>query len=689
MSAQKPSLFVGSSVEGLPIAHAIQENLDHDAEVTVWPQGVFDLSAGAVDSLLRILEGSDFGVFVFNPDDVLRLRGEDHDVVRDNVIFELGMFIGRLGRQRSFIILPRGQTSLHLPSDLAGLNPADYEPNRSDGNLQAALGAACNQIRRAVQQLGPITAPAGVLEPAEPHKLVLTGIRIGADQIAKAIGPQGRGVAVTLLDGSHLVTKGGSIIARGLRAEGLEKKGLGEVEAIATEMDYWMGDGAKLAVLLFASLAESGLEAVAVGHLPNEVAGGIQRAVEAAKEVILTSAVDTRKKEDVQKVASTAAQSDAVGQMIVDAMEYVGKHGVINIQEAEVPVPELERVEGTRLPFGFVDRGFAGDSPEGRVELSDCYVLVSTQDVLSFRSILQLLEAIAGTNRPLLILAPKIDDEALATLIVNSHKGVVESVAVRIPGSEARRRVELEDLAMLVGAKMVTPDHGLSLEGASISDLGRAKHVVVDEESCTIVGGAGDPDKIIARSDAVAQALDASSADDEGEILSQRLARLTGGVANILVGGLTPSERYETRYQFYSAMHSARKAVEGGILPGGARAFISAEAKLHTILGRTEGEAAGIQAVIQALGEPLRALISNARGSEEETMSRIREDETGHLGFDAENGVVVDLVEGGIVDPALTVAHALETASIHARQLVLTERWVGGDEGSPDTSAEH
>lgn len=257
-----PRLFVGSSSEGLTIAYAIQENLDRDAEVTVWPQAVFELSAGTLESLLTHLDTTDFGVFVFTPDDVVRLRGTEYDAARDNVVFELGLFIGRLGRQRSFIVLPRGEGDLRIPSDLAGLSPATYEANRSDGNLQAALGAACNQIRRAVRQLGAISRSAKILTPANPHEAVLRGIRRAATQIARAIGPNGLPVSVELQGGTQVITKSGSLIARGVTGEGLEARVVQEIREVTQEMDDAMGDGAKVAALLAHSMIENGRRAI-------------------------------------------------------------------------------------------------------------------------------------------------------------------------------------------------------------------------------------------------------------------------------------------------------------------------------------------------------------------------------------------------------------------------------------------
>jgi chaperonin GroEL len=673
-TSAKPKFFIGSSIEGLPVANAIQENLDYDAEITVWPQGVFRLSTTAVDSLIRVLEGVDFGVFVFTPDDVLLLRGEKKDAVRDNVVFELGLFIGRLGRQRCFIVQPRGHSELHLPSDLAGLSPADYEPNRSDGNIQAALGSACNQVRRVIQQLGPMSAPSRVLAIA-PSQAVLSGIKLGATYLAKAIGPQGLAVAVAPVDGQQLVTKSGSEIARGIHGAGYEERGILELRELTHDLVATKGDGAKLAALLFAALADQGSIAASQSDLPRDVFEGMRKGVEAAVTALRAAAVPTSSASQVLAVARTSAQNVLIASLITEAIEKVGKDGVITVQDAEVTAPALEFAEGMQFDRGYVSPSFVQGLASNKLEFEDCYVAITTEKLSTFQELLPLMELVVGTGRPLLIIAEDVVGDALATLLVNAKQRILSSVAIRAPGTSNRSRALLEDLAILTGATLFAGDLGLTLDRATVSDLGRARHVAVDEHLTTIVGGAGNPEQIGRRAAQLRSAVTTAATDYDREKLHERLARLRGGVATILVGGMTYSEKVEIRQQVSSALHSTLNAIKGGAVTGGGRAYYAVRRHVSAVKAGNPAERAGIDAVLLALEAPIRAIIATARKDPSAVLATLDATSSDDLGFDAASGEVSDLRLRGIVDPAETIVHALEAALTHARHFLLTDSW--------------
>jgi chaperonin GroEL len=668
----KPRLFIGSSTEGLRIAYAIQENLDYEAEITVWPQGVFELSTTSLEGLMRGLEGTDFGVFVFTPDDLAVIRGQQYAVARDNVVFELGLFVGRLGRQRSFIVTPRGE-DLRLPTDLVGLTPATYEAARSDGNLQAALGATCNQIRRAVQQLGRVHAPSALVSPTDPKLQVLAGIRLASDYVAKAIGPRGRGMSVVLKNGDQVVTRVGSLIASGVVAKGHEGIGVREIQSVAQEMDDSVGDGGKIAVVLAASMIEAGVKQLDNGHMAGDVIEGLKLGVTNAKAYLASTKSLAESKATVAQVATTASQSAELGNFIVDALEYVGKDGIITVEEAMGP-NALQRLEGARFSRGLISDTYLAGSADNKLELDDCYVLVTTETVTSLGSILSILEAVAATQRPLLLIADDIEGEALAALLVNFERGAVKAVGVRAPDGFSRGRQLLEDLAILTGATLLTPELGRRLEGATLSDLGRAKRVLIDRETTTLIEGAGDPSKIEIRAESIRNEIAGATDTAVRERLQQRLARLKGGVANILVGGVTVNDRIEAKYSVFSALQSSFRLIESGYVVGNCRPLLGASEAITTRRPEKPGEAAGYDAVITSLREPFLALVRTTRM---DPLGARREVEqlSPDFGVDVTTSTVTDLRDRGILDAFAVLTQALDIALAHTKLFLLTDSW--------------
>jgi chaperonin GroEL len=374
------------------------------------------------------------------------------------------MFIGKLGRLRSFLIMPRGYEALHIPSDLVGITPATYESNRSDNNMQAALGAACNQVRRAIQQLGPIAGATKILAVPDPSELVFKGLQRGAQFIARAIGPHGLAMAVTLGESTQVVTRSGSSIAKGISADGFEAYGVREIREVTQEMDDAIGDGAKIAAVITAAMVEHGRNAISSGELPRDVADGLRRGVNEAKSFLEETTTLLGEKADVVAVATTAASSRAIGSLVADAMQAVGADGVITVYEATEEIARVETLEGVEFDRGMISRHFVTDPVKMEAVLEDAYILIHDRKITSMRELLPVLERVAQQGRPLLIIADDVEGEALATLVVNSQRGILRLVAVRGPSSGERRQSLLEDIAILTGGQVVSAETGFFLE---------------------------------------------------------------------------------------------------------------------------------------------------------------------------------------------------------------------------------
>jgi chaperonin GroEL len=488
------------------------------------------------------------------------------------------------------------------------------------------------------------------------------------------MGPQGLAMAVNLDDGPQVVTRSGSLIARALTSAGFEDRGVQELREVTQEMDDAMGDGAKIAALLTADMVERGDRAIREGHLPRDVVEGMRLAIGAAKSSLANQRRLAEGKGDIQKIAATAADSDAIGSLVVSAMEKVGRDGVITVYESDSDVARVEVLEGVQFDRGFISPHFVTDPVKMEVTLEDVFILIHDQKISSMKNLLPVLESVAHSGKALLVIADDVEGEALATLVVNALRGTLRLAAVKSPGLGERRLAMLQDIAVLTGGQVVSYEAGLLLENAVISDLGRAKRIVVGKEATTIVGGAGEQSQIDLRADAIRAAIQRSGDDYEREYLHHRLARLAGAIANIVVGGITFSDTFEAKYRVWSALHSARKAVENGVVVGGGKAFVNAINDTLSVASRNPAEAAGVKAVAGALESPIRCLISSARLNESDVLDGVR---AGGIEFslNAASGELQNLVDAGVLDPELTLSRALDVALAHTKKILLTDRW--------------
>ena len=672
----KPRLFVGSSTEGLDVAYAIQANLDFDAEVTVWPQDVFRLSSSAIDDLLRVLETNDFGVFVFTPDDLIKMKGTEVPAARDNVVFELGLFIGRLGKERTFIVIPRGPNDLHLPTDLTGITPGSYDPHRSDNNLKAALGPFCNDVKKAMDARGVSRASPKIVVPDTPRAAHEKGVKKVAGLFARAYGPHGSIVSLTLESGEELVSRKGSIIVRGVRSlDVLESKGIASQQAVVTEMQERVGDGTAMVVLLTAALLEAGYAALDAGHRARDVATGIAKGMEAAITLVEKSATPTAGKRELEQIATTASGSVVVGKLLVEALDVAGKDLVLTVESSNGIENYLATKTGFEFDSGYLSHYFITDPVEESCRLEDCFILLYPGKISGIWEILPIMESVARSSKPLLVIAQDVEGEALATLITNHARKTLQSVAVKAPGSGTQRRSWLEDLAVITGAQLVAPELGRSLETVSLNDLGRAARVIVEKDRTLILQGAGSPKAIEERLSALRHASDHADSDFDRELVRRRIQNLNQKAVTIFVGGVTPGEVGEARQQVESALHAAIAAISQGFVTGGGRPLLDASLELAKVEASNAAERAGIDAVARALTAPIGRLIANAKLEEADVLAQIATAGAGHVALNVDSGRVEDLRQAGILDPVRVLSVAMVIAAAQCRQRLQVDAW--------------
>lgn len=662
----KPRLFIASSAEALVVARAIRSNLERDAEVTIWSEGVFQLSEYTVDDLLATLRNSDFGVFVFAPDDEVRLRGEDLRAARDNVVLELGMFLGGLGRHRSFIVVPRGVPDLHLPTDLLGLTLTTYDAERLATNELAAVGYASDEIRRAIQKRGRRGPELEVPPVEDPRTSALRAVERAADTIGNAFGPRGSGVRVATDFGAEVVTRrGGRIVER--LAEELDPNFWLRAIRSAVEEQAKIGDGTKTVALMTAAILRGGEEAIRTGLRPEDVAEGVSEGARAATARIRELSTPEPR---VAEVARTASGSDEIGRVIEEAMQQAGADGVVTVELDRRPGVLLEVSEGFQFDRGYLSEEFITDNATGTAVLEECYVLVCRHRVSTLRSILSLLQLVAPTGKPLLVIAETVDSEALATLITNHKRDALRSVAVNAPAFGARRDEVLADIAVLTGARVFGSDSGPALERATIEDLGRARRVVVSANLTTIHEGAGDPDAIRARATRIRAAIAAADSDFSREKLAERLAWLSGRVATIRVGTVSEDELNEEVRRVGNALYAASESAKSGWVAGGGASFLSAARELRVRREPNIGKQRGVQAVVTALELPMRLIVRNAGGDETTVLAEVDRLSSDSVGFNARTRAVEDLDAAGVLDSTEVLARAIELAAGRACSLL-------------------
>ena len=503
-------------------------------------------------------------------------------------------------------------------------------------------------------------------------------LKRGVDALAEAVkvtlGPKGRNVVIDKKFGSPTVTKDGVTVAKEVElSDPIENMGAQMVKEVATKTSDLAGDGTTTATVLAQAIVREGLKNVTAGANPMELKRGIERAVEAVVEHLRTMSVPSAGKKEIAQVGSISANNDKeIGNLIADAMEKVGKEGVITVEEAKGLETTLETVDGMQFDRGYLSPYFVTDPEKMEAVLDDAYILIHDKKISAMKELLPVLEKVAQSGRPMLIIAEDVEGEALATLVVNKLRGTLKVVAVKAPGFGDRRKEMLRDIAVLTGGQVISEEVGFKLENATLNDLGRAKRTVVDKDNTTVVDGKGKEGDISGRINEIKAAIDKSTSDYDREKLQERLAKLSGGVAVINVGAATETEMKEKKARVEDALHATRAAVEEGIVPGGGVALLRAQAALEKIRG-TEDEKIGVEIVRRALEEPIRMIAQNAGAEGSIIVAKVRESKDKNFGYNAATDNYEDLVKSGVIDPTKVTRTALQNAASIAGLLLTTE----------------
>ena len=507
-------------------------------------------------------------------------------------------------------------------------------------------------------------------------------LKQGVDQLSDTVkvtlGPKGRNVVLDKKFGSPTVTKDGVTVAKEVELEDpYENMGAQMVKEVASKTSDVAGDGTTTATVLAQSIFHQGLRNVTAGANPMDLKRGIDKAVAASVNLVHDMSKPVAGRSDIAQVATTSANNDkAIGDLIADAMEKVGKDGVITVEEARSIETTLDVVEGMQFDRGYVSPYFVTDADNMEAILEDAYILIHDKKISAMRDLLPVLEKIAQTGKPLMIIAEDIEGEALATLVVNKVRGTLKVAAVKAPGFGDRRTAMLEDIAILTGGRVLSEDAGFKLENATSADLGEAKRITIDKDNTTIVEGAGERADIQGRVGQIRRQIDETTSDYDQEKLQERLAKLAGGVAVINVGAATETEMKEKKARVEDALHATRAAVEEGIVPGGGVALIRAAAGLDETRENVEGdEKTGVDIVRRALEEPLRQIANNAGVEGALVVQKVASGE-GNLGYNADSDTYEDMIQAGVPDPTKVTRSALENAASIASLLLTTEALV-------------
>jgi chaperonin GroEL len=505
-----------------------------------------------------------------------------------------------------------------------------------------------------------------------------TALKRGVDRLAEAVrvtlGPKGRNVVIDRKFGAPTVTKDGVTVAKEIElADPIENMGAQMVKEVATKTSDLAGDGTTTATVLAQAIFREGVKNVTAGANPMELKRGIEKATEAVVQELQRISVPSAGKKEIAQVGAISANNDReIGDLIAEAMEKVGKDGVITVEEAKGLETTLETVDGTQFDRGYLSPYFVTDPQKMETVLEDAYVLIHDKKISTMKELLPILEKTAESGKPLLIIAEDAEGEALATLVVNKLRGTLKVVAVKAPGFGDRRKEILRDVAVLTGGEVISEDVGFKLENVALKDLGRAKRIVVDKDNTTIVDGKGKADAIQGRIKEIKVAIEKSTSDYDKEKLQERLAKLAGGVAIINVGAATETEMKEKKARVEDALHATRAAVEEGIVPGGGVAFLRAQPALDRIKG-TDDEKIGIAIVRRALEEPIRMIAQNAGAEGSIVVARVRASKERNFGYNAQTDVYEDLVKAGVIDPTKVSRTALQNAASIAGLLLTTE----------------
>ncbi|WP_058358219.1 chaperonin GroEL [Xanthomonas translucens] len=506
---------------------------------------------------------------------------------------------------------------------------------------------------------------------------MVRGVNILANAVKATLGPKGRNVVLEKSFGAPTITKDGVSVAKEIElADKFENMGAQMVKEVASKTSDNAGDGTTTATVLAQALIREGSKAVAAGMNPMDLKRGIDHAVKAAVAELKKISKPTADDKAIAQVGTISANSDeSIGNIIADAMKKVGKEGVITVEEGSGLDNELDVVEGMQFDRGYLSPYFINNQQSQSADLDDPYILLHDKKISNVRDLLPVLEGVAKSGKPLLIVAEEVEGEALATLVVNTIRGIVKVVAVKAPGFGDRRKAMLEDMATLTGGTVISEEVGLALEKATIKDLGRAKKLQVSKENTTIIDGAGDSSAIESRIKQIKAQIEETSSDYDREKLQERVAKLAGGVAVIKVGASTEIEMKEKKARVEDALHATRAAVEEGVVPGGGVALVRALTAIGDLKGANEDQTHGIQIALRAMEAPLREIVTNAGEEPSVILNRVKEG-TGNFGYNAANGEFGDMVAFGILDPTKVTRSALQNAASIAGLMITTEAMV-------------
>ena len=526
----------------------------------------------------------------------------------------------------------------------------------------------------------------------EARNALQSGVDAVANAVKVTLGPRGRYVVLDKKFGAPTITNDGVTIAREIEVEDVfQNQGAQLVREVATATNDVAGDGTTTATVLAQAIVRQGLKNVTAGANPLSLKRGIEKAVEQVVASIAEQSKEISGKDQIARVATISAGDDDIGDVIADAIEKVGKDGVVNVEEGQTFGMDLEFTEGMQFDKGYISPYMVTDQDRMEAVLEDPYVLIANQKIGSVRDVLPILEATIQSGKPLLIIAEDVEGESLATLVVNKLRGTFTGVAVKAPGFGDRRKRMLEDIAILTGGEVITEEMGLKLENTQISQLGRARRVVVAKDNTTIVDGAGDGDAIKGRINQIKNEIENTDSDFDREKLQERLAKLSGGVAVVKVGAATETEMKEKKHRVEDALQATRAALEEGIVPGGGVALLQAASAIDTDTLDVDDEKTGARIILRALEEPLRQIAENAGLEGSVVVNEVRKSADGN-GLNAATGEYVDLVSEGVIDPAMVTRSALQNAASIAKNILTTEAIVaevpdddnGGGGGMPD-----
>ena len=506
---------------------------------------------------------------------------------------------------------------------------------------------------------------------------MLSGVNVLADAVKVTLGPKGRNVVLDKSFGAPTVTKDGVSVAKEIELEDkFENMGAQLVKEVASKTNDVAGDGTTTATVLAQAMVREGLKAVASGMNPMDLKRGIDKATTAGVEALQKLSKPCSDQKEIAQVGTVSANSDdSVGNIIAEAMDKVGKEGVITVEEGQSFENELDIVEGMQFDRGYLSPYFANKQDTMTADLETPFILIFDKKISNIRDLLPILEAVAKTSRPLLIIAEDVEGEALATLVVNNMRGIVKVCAVKAPGFGDRRKSMLEDIAILTGGRVISEDIGLNLEGATLEDLGSAKRIHISKDNTTVIDGAGEAKEIEARVNVIRSQIEEATSDYDKEKMQERVAKLAGGVAVIKVGAATEVEMKEKKARVEDALHATRAAVEEGVVPGGGTALVRALDAIAKVKGDNADQEAGVKIILSAIEAPLRQIVSNGGDDASVVLNEVRNNK-GTYGYNAGTGEYGDMLEMGILDPTKVTRTALQNAASIASMIITTEAMV-------------